>query len=65
MAGKPFPNPDDYLVARLIAAGVLVAVFVLGVLVNLYSGQERFSLYFSVADLLAVGGLLGLNWSPR
>jgi hypothetical protein len=61
---QPFPNPNDKYRARIVAAGVLVIILCGGVAVNLYTGQERFSIAFFYGDLLAVGGLLGLNWRP-
>lgn len=61
---KPFPNPEDHQHARNFAAAVLVGVICSGVAVNLYTGQERFSIAFFIGGILAVGGLLGLNWSP-
>lgn len=59
MADERSPNPRDEQRVRWGFAAVLLALLGVGVVVNLYTGQERFNSIFLTAFLIAMCGLLG------
>jgi hypothetical protein len=59
--GTRTDNPHDYRRMRLIVIAVLLALVSIGIVANLYTGEERFGSVYLLALLTAICGLLGLN----